>query len=759
MWTRRKFFGASLQTVGAVMMSPELLAETASASSSPPRGEGLSAIEEATPSQAAVSAAQALLTRLLGKRSQEFQLAWISKEDGREVYELAAAGGLVTIKGSSAVAICRGAYSYLRETCYAMVCWSGRRLDLPGRLPDFACQRVVCPYRFTQYLNPCTFGYTAAFWNWKRWEQELDWMALHGINMPLAMEGQEAIWQKVWLSFGVSQAELDEFSTGPAQLPWHRMGNINNFAGPLTQSWIEQKKILQKKILQRMRELGMTPIAPGFSGFVPQGLKRVYPQMRTATLLWLPEEFHTIPRNTKTFVLHPGESALYKEISRRFIWEYKAEFGEVSYYLADSFNELTPPVREEHRYEDLEQFGRTIYEAIQAGDPSGTWVMQGWMFVYGAKFWDNPSVKALLSGVPNDRLLIIDYANDLLPTPNSKYAPDQWKVHEAFWGKQWINGMAHTFGGNNSVKGNLKLMAAEPAEVLHNEKRGNLVGWGICPEGIESNEVVYELMTDMGWSSSGINLDVWLTEYCLARYGAYPPAMKQAWELLLQSAYSTHIWMTKQGWQMEPTLQPTAVGVDSGPTFQKAVQLFLSCSDPLISSQFYRNDLIELVVQAVGGNVDHQLSAAGEAHKAKCYSERDEKADAALSMLQRMDALMDLRADRQLTGWIDAARSWARSQDEAAYYDENARLLITFWGWPELSDYAARVWAGLIRDYYHGRWKRYFASLRAERNTAFDMDIWEQTWLSSPYQPSAAKPVVDLVAEVRDMLTTSKDWA
>lgn len=28
-----------------------------------------------------------------------------------------------------------------------------------------------------------------AFWDWERWEQEIDWMALQGINLPLAFAG------------------------------------------------------------------------------------------------------------------------------------------------------------------------------------------------------------------------------------------------------------------------------------------------------------------------------------------------------------------------------------------------------------------------------------------------------------------------------------------------------------------------------------------------------------------------------------------
>ncbi|MDT7810751.1 MAG: alpha-N-acetylglucosaminidase, partial [Acidobacteriaceae bacterium] len=676
--------------------------------------------------------------------------AWIVPEDGREVYEIEVTDGRIKAAGSSGVAICRAVYSYLRDFCKGMITWSGRHLDLPSRWPAVAHRRVVCPYKFVQYLNPCTYGYTMAFWNWARWERELDWMALHGINMPLAMEGQEAIWQRVWLSLGLTQAEVDQFSTGPAHLPWHRMGNVNNFDGPLPQHWIDEKRILQGKILDRMRDLGMKPVAPAFAGFVPQGFKRLNPAAETFTLLWLPQEFKTIPRSTRTFILHPGERALYRQIGKRFIEEYKAEYGEVEYYLADTFNELAVPVSKEHRYEDLERFGRTVFEGILAGDPNGTWVMQGWLFVYDSRFWDNRSVEALLGGVPDNRMLIIDYANDLAPDVRGKYAAGQWKLQKAFFGKQWINGMAHTFGGNNNIKGNLALIASEPADVLHSEERGKLVGWGICPEGIENNEVVYELMTDAGWHGGRIDLVTWIPDYCTSRYGSCPAAMRQAWTLLLESAYSSHIWMTKQAWQGEPSDHPVAVSVNSNSTFERAVDLFLSCAPELSSSELYRNDLIELVVQAAGGHVDKALGEATQAADAEQHDAAAQHSGRALAWLERIDALMNLRQDRRLESWTQAARSWARCDDEAAYYDENARRLITTWGWPELSDYASRVWSGLTRDYYAARWSAYFEARRAGAH--FSLDLWQQTWLSSPYRPSKPVPVSDLVAASRQLL-------
>jgi alpha-N-acetylglucosaminidase len=55
------------------------------------------------------------------------------------------------------------------------------------------------------------------------------------------------------------------------------MGNVDGWAGPLPQSWIVRKALLQKQILARMRQFGMTPILPGFAGHVPAALKQHYP--------------------------------------------------------------------------------------------------------------------------------------------------------------------------------------------------------------------------------------------------------------------------------------------------------------------------------------------------------------------------------------------------------------------------------------------------------------------------------------------------
>jgi alpha-N-acetylglucosaminidase len=704
----------------------------------------------------ASSSAKGVLTRLLGMRAEDIDLEWIPAENLHEVFEISSSRGRLKVRGSSGVALCRGAYTYLRDECSSMVTWGGKHIALPQRFQEVAARRVVCPYQFTQYLNPCTFGYSAPFWNWGRWERELDWMALHGINMALALDGQEAIWQQVWLERGITERELERHFTGPAYLAWNRMGNLNNFGGPLPRDWIEAKRRLQKKILDRMRELDIIPVVPGFSGFVPEGFTRVAPHAKTHINIWTPG----MPRESKTQTLDLDQSELYKEIGAHFIQAYRREYGPTKYYLVDSFNELSVPVRDGRRYEDLVRFSRTVYDGIISGDPDGIWVMQGWIFRRDPKGWDDASVKAFLSSVPDERMIILDYTGDYnAGKKDAAVDPtvgNEWKAHHAFSGKRWMNGMCHTFGGNNNVKGNLSLIAKQPPAVLQSLDKGRLIGWCITPEGIESNEVVYELMTDIGWSGTAIEPEHWIISYSKARYGDCPPAMRQAWSLLMQSAYASHEYHSHHAWQSRPTLEPTALYVDSGATLRRAVNAFLSCAEQLMSSDLYRNDVIELVVQSIGGNVDTRLKEACGAHKENKPERRDQMASEVIVMLNRIDGLVSLREDRRLEMWTNAARSWALGADVQCYYEANLRRLITFWGWTSLNDYASRVWSGLICDYYAARWKVFFDALR--QGNSIDFNQVEESWLSSPYTPSPQRPIHDLITEARDMLCVCDTW-
>ena len=155
-----------------------------------------------------------------------------------------------------------GLNHYLKNYCHTHVSWyASETVEMPDVLPEIPQPvyiRSKCDNRF--FLNYCTFGYTMPYWKWQDWERLIDWMALNGVTMPLAITGQESIWYKVWTDMGLSDEQVRSYFTGPAHLPWHRMSNVDYWQSPLPQSWLKDQEELQKRILEREREFDMTPV-------------------------------------------------------------------------------------------------------------------------------------------------------------------------------------------------------------------------------------------------------------------------------------------------------------------------------------------------------------------------------------------------------------------------------------------------------------------------------------------------------------------
>lgn len=347
--------------------------------------------------------ARQVIKRVIGKRVNNIILKVIPAIDGRDTYQIEAHNGHLTILGSSTVAITYGFNEYLQKACHSMVTWSGKHLNIPARWPDYSTGRITSPYKYRYYLNVVTFGYSTVYWKWPRWQKELDWMALHGINMSLALVGTRAIEARVWKKLGLSEKTISHYYTGPAYFPWNRMGNIIRWDGPLPKSWMRGQIKLQHKILARMRQLGIHPIAPAFNGFVPVQFAKMHPNVKVQELKW-----GGFSRKYHAHILSPS-SPYFRKIGKLFIREWEKEFGKNKFFLSTSFNEMTPPVPQNNpakKYAMLAAYGQSIYQSIEAGDPDAIWITQGWTFQF--PFWTSKNVQAFLSKVPDDKMIVVE---------------------------------------------------------------------------------------------------------------------------------------------------------------------------------------------------------------------------------------------------------------------------------------------------------------------------------------------------------------
>ncbi|MEP6766537.1 MAG: alpha-N-acetylglucosaminidase TIM-barrel domain-containing protein, partial [Gemmatimonadaceae bacterium] len=175
-----------------------------------------------------LAAASALIARVVPGHAADFTVATLPSDSGRDVFEVAQNGATIALRGSSGVAIASALNWYLEHVANVNVSLPFKPVVLPRALPRvLAVVHIVTPYETRYFFNYCTFSYSMAWWNWSEWERMIDWMALKGINTPLAVTGQEAVWRAVLRDMGFSHDQVAAFIVGPAYLPWGWMGNID----------------------------------------------------------------------------------------------------------------------------------------------------------------------------------------------------------------------------------------------------------------------------------------------------------------------------------------------------------------------------------------------------------------------------------------------------------------------------------------------------------------------------------------------------
>ena len=206
-------------------------------------------------------------------------------------------------------------------------------------------------------------------------------MAMNGLNFILSFTGQEYVWQKLYESIGLNDAEIKEYLAGPAFLAWQRMGNIRGWGGPLDDAWIKKQADLQKQIVNQIRQFGMINVLPGFAGHVPGALKRIYPNVTLSNSA----EWNGFGVNySEDYFLQP-EDPLFVSLGKQYYQTLVAEFGTDHYYNADSFNEMDPASTD---LNFLASTNAKIYEAMASVDTQAVYLMQGWLFRFSTSMFE-----------------------------------------------------------------------------------------------------------------------------------------------------------------------------------------------------------------------------------------------------------------------------------------------------------------------------------------------------------------------------------
>ena len=599
-------------------------------------------------------------------------------------------------------------------------------------------------------MNVCTHSYSLVWYSWTEWEAFIDWLALSGINMVLALTGQEEIQHRVYTKLGLSDVDIRHWFNGPAFLTWSRGQNEYGagIAGPIPRSFLRDQFQLQKeKILPRLRSLGIVGQLPAFQGNVPIQLKELYSDAN------ITEQGATGWMDS----LDP----LFEGIAKVWMETLIQEFGTDHWYQLDGYfdggtapwvlkkeeiaaNGVTgtqrqlavdPPSHDDDWY----QRGSAAYQSLSNTDPDAIWSFQGFAVVG----WDTPEqashLKGFIDSAPPNKFVIMDMA----------YHYGQWTQwkNASFFGAPFIWTALHDFGGTDGIKGDMHRVNGMPFDAL--DASANVVGIGATPEGIDQNPAFYEFLHDQPFRDRPFeNLLDYMADRALRRYGV--PEQEQdarnevasSWALLSQTLYATD--RNVKDFTGVSHLNPSADDLfkkdRATPTqfmckVYKAWDHLLQAAEnnPSVwrdgENEPFRYDLINLgreVMAQISTPMALNFTASTQVDplvRHDIWSTTFRYTE----VLYDLDTLVATDSAFLLGPWLQMARHLGEGRDDCAspfqddesndcsdFYEWNARSQITTWnptgpndtkipGGP--IDYAGKHWAGLVKDYYGGRAK------------------------------------------------------
>ncbi|CAH0560993.1 unnamed protein product [Brassicogethes aeneus] len=640
------------------------------------------------------NAVKQLIKRIIPDRYQDF-IVEVNNEigNGNDAFNIQKVNDKIKITASTGVAVATGFNYYLKYFCNSQVAWQVTRIEIPEILPQVNLT-ITLNDRFRYYQNVCTTGYSFVWWSWEQWEKHIDWMALNAFNLVLAFNGQEAIWDRVYSKLNLTQEDIDEHFSGPAFLPWLRMGNMRGWGGPLSNAWHVRSLMLQKQILGRMRSLGIIPVLSAFAGHLPRAFKSLYPDTNMTKMeVWNDfNDTYCCP-----YFLDPTED-LFNKIGTIFLIEQINEFGTDHVYNCDSFNEVDPSTKD---LTYLQNVGKSIYKAMTDVDPKSIWLMQGWLFVHSFFYWTNERAKALLTSIPLGKMIVLDLQSEQFPQYD--------RLHQ-YYGQPYIWCMLHNFGGTLGIFGSTDIINERPIQA-RNAPNSTMIGIGLTPEGINQNYVVYDFMIENAWRDKPRDKKEWVEGYIRRRYGQSNKTLVKSWSILMETIYNYKLLFKIRGHyaiSITPKLNFETWAWYKSTDLHEAWKGFIESADDFKDSQGFLHDLVDITRQSLQVYGDYYYEKLKKDFKNKDLHSFNESSSKFLELFPDLQDILASNKDFLLGNWIRDAKVCANNshnlQDEKLY-EYNARNQITLWGpGGEILDYANKQWAGVIDEYFERRW-------------------------------------------------------
>lgn len=629
-----------------------------------------------------------LIKRRTPEMAELFTTERINGRDGKGVYEIEAVNGKIALRGSDNIAIAMAYYRYLRDFCGVNLSWCGNRAVYESPNAPLPVKKITFPIE--QEKRMClsyeTYMNGACWWDWERWETELDLMAMNGINMPLCLAGYEAVWYYAALKLNINREDALNFLSGVCYYPLQLEGRIDSYLQLVDTDFLKARIELGNKILARARELGMTPVMQGFTGHVPKYLRGYFKKIDMTPVT----RFY---RFQNTFRLMPSDE-LFEKIGASLYEKQKELFGTAEYYICDPFCNVEPLVKGEAFQKS---YGAALYSLMDRYADGAVWVLDVSSFS-----------RALVSGVPEGRVLIVDTDGT------------ECERYKGFGGLAFIVGTYFNRGGRTTLHGNIKALADNPYSRIKSRYK-NAIGTGLFPGSTDQNPLYCDLAFQMLTESEKVDVDTWLRDYSYRRWGSGEKCLSNAALLLYSTCYSEKCTGSETGSIIAARPSTELAHTAPGDTLElryenlelcSALELMLSSKGEYTSGYVF--DVCDILRQLMSNYARRLYSAVMTGFNNRDARLFETSANAFLKLLEELDGLLNTMPEFRLDTYLKRASDAGLSKADKQNFELCLLCQVTMFGPfsdPEYYDAAWREWADLVGSYYYRRWNSFFKML------------------------------------------------
>ena len=644
-----------------------------------------------------------------------------SLQDGSQRY--------LVLLGGSPRATLYAVYHYLEKCCRVGFFSDGEQVPRLERMPADGLDLVERPrWPTREYMMDCE--YTSYWWGPEEWKQEVDWAAKHKFNVLSSNFDFTATWRKVWKRFGVDVPPKS--LSGPPFHPWAGWHNWS-IHPPYPEAFQDAQADLVKRFVRYGRSLGIK-MAPDFRGFLGQ----------------VPREFHEKYRDRARFIevgwadfnppgvfIHPTDP-LYAEVAKAFAEQFQKELGTDHLWPGQTYCEMEPAKdRAETLAIEIAMLKRDL-EAIRAVDPKAVLYTTSWTFLARS----NENVKAFLDALPDDAVQVWEMPSDL------QRGEPQYRRLDYFHGKPWLFGFLYAYGGTTMLHGDLADLIKRAKDVAADPKAGKCLGIAIQPEALRHNPIAFDLLSRAGWNPNALDLNGFLEDYAVRRYGKdASPKMVACLKELAASAYGQpgvecplYMFRITSGRFSAKSPHGGDQAVRFLPHLEKALQAALSESSRLGSSPMYQHDLVDIGRQYLSDLFNLHAARLAKAFEANDREAFRREASALRQVLASQEMLLSSSDAYCLTPILAKAKALPGAPEN---YDERIRDILTVWG-GKILDYAHRDYYELVRFYYGKRVEAFLdhaqKRLGQPLTPADDQQLGaryneiEQAWVKQPFR-------------------------